>query len=50
MSRHKHEPGFPDWLKVAVTLTVAVAAVAGRATKRAGPPHVRLPHVSSYKP
>ena len=40
MSRHKHEPGFPDWLKMAVTLTVAVAAVAGAGHGTSGPaPH-----------
>ena len=29
MSRPKHEPDYPGWLKMTVTLAVAVAAAAG---------------------
>jgi len=36
-NRRKHEPAFQGWLKTAVTLMIALAAVAGAGHVNSGP-------------
>jgi hypothetical protein len=37
MSHQKNQSGFPGWLKAAITLTMALAAVAGAGHVASGP-------------